>query len=139
MAAGARPDPRGAGQISPPWLALVAVGSTVLAGQPEWFSTLLLCGVVPLALLGVYPLARRLVNDRRVRLWVAVTYALLPVLLGGTNQGRLAAQRVRGRAAAAGPRPCASLVLRRVRTPEAWRGGWGAGVVLVVLAAFEPA
>ena len=23
----------------PPWLGLVALGSTVLAGQPEWFST----------------------------------------------------------------------------------------------------
>ncbi|MCE3277181.1 MAG: hypothetical protein K0R13_3036, partial [Propionibacteriaceae bacterium] len=31
-----------------------------------------------------------------------------------------------------------ALVLRRTRTPEAWRGGWGAGVVLVVLVAFEP-
>ena len=30
------------------------------------------------------------INDRRVRLWVCATYALLPVLLGGTNQGRLA-------------------------------------------------
>ena len=27
------------------------LGSTVLAGQPEWFSTLLLCGVVPMAFL----------------------------------------------------------------------------------------
>ena len=59
------------------------------------------------------------------------------MLLGGTNQGRLALSvfaiglpllviAVR------------ALVLRRVRTPEAWRGGWGAGVVLVALAAFEP-
>ena len=31
-----------------------------------------------------------------------------------------------------------ALVLRRVRIPEAWRGGWGAGVVLVALVAFEP-
>jgi hypothetical protein len=31
-----------------------------------------------------------------------------------------------------------ALVLRRVRTAEAWRGGWGAGVVLVALVAFEP-
>ena len=29
-------------------------------------------------------------------------------------------------------------MLRRVRIPEAWRGGWGAGVVLVALVAFEP-
>lgn len=131
------PIPGAAGQSSPPWLALAAVGSTVLAGQPEWFVTLLICGVVPLALLTAYPVVRRAVNDRRVRLWVAVTYALLPVLLGGTNQGRLSLSVV----AIALPLLVAAaraLVLRRVRTPEAWRGGWGAGVVLVVLVGFEP-
>ncbi|MFZ1116442.1 MAG: glycosyltransferase, partial [Propionibacteriaceae bacterium] len=77
-------------QITPPWEALTALGSTVTFGQPEWFSTLLLCGIVPLTLLAAYPLARRVINDRRVRLWTCATYALLPVLLGGTNQGRLA-------------------------------------------------
>ncbi|MCW2811825.1 MAG: hypothetical protein JWP61_2283 [Friedmanniella sp.] len=125
------------GQIPPPWLALTALGSTVAAGQPEWFITLMLCGVVPLSLLAVYPLARKLVVDRRVRLWLATTYALLPVLLGGTNQGRLeltvfaVGLPLLANAARA-------LVLRRVRTPEAWRGGWGAGLVLVVLVAFQP-
>ena len=102
-------------------------------GQPEWFSTLLLCGVVPLSLLAAYPLARRVINDRRVRLWVCGTYALLPVLLGGTNQGRLALSVV----AIGLPllvMAARALVLRRTRTPEAWRGGWGAGVVLVALA-----
>jgi GT2 family glycosyltransferase len=124
-------------QITPPWLALVALGSTLLAGRPEWFSTLLLCGVVPLALVTAYPVIRPMINDRRLRLWVGGTYALLPVLLGGTNQGRLTLSvfaiglpllvvAVR------------AVVLRRVRTPEAWRGAWGAGVVLVALAAFEP-
>ena len=131
------PIPGAPSQISPPWLALTAVGSTVLAGQPEWFSTLLLCGVVPLSMLAAYPIIRRVINERRLRWWVATTYALLPVLLGGTNQGRLElsvlaiglpllVQAVR------------ALVLRRVGIPEAWRGGWGAGVVLVALVAFEP-
>jgi GT2 family glycosyltransferase len=124
-------------QITPPWEALTALGSTLTFGQPEWFSTLLLCGVVPLSLLAAYPLARRVINDRRVRLWTCGTYALLPVLLGGTNQGRLALSVV----AIGLPllvMAARALVLRRTRTPEAWRGGWGAGVVLVVLLAFEP-
>jgi hypothetical protein len=106
-------------------------------GQPEWLTTLILCGVVPLTLLAAYPLGRRLINDRRVRLWVCGTYALLPVLLGGTNQGRLALSVV----AVGLPllvMAARALVLRRTRTPEAWRGGWGAGVVLVALVAFEP-
>src|SRR4029453_13217798 len=64
-------------------------------------------------------------------------YALLPVLLGGTNQGRLALSVV----AICLPllvMAARGLVLRRTRTAEAWRGGWGAGVVLVALVAFEP-
>ena len=124
-------------QVTPPWEALAALASTALFGQPEWFTTLLLCGVVPLSLLAAYPLARRVINDRRVRLWVCGTYALLPVLLGGTNQGRLALSVV----AIGLPllvMAARALVLRRTRTPEAWRGGWGAGVVLVALVAFEP-
>ena len=73
-----------------------------------------------------------MINDRRVRLWTCATYALLPVLLGGTNQGRLALSVV----AISLPllvMAARALVLRRTRTPEAWRGGWGAGVALVVL------
>jgi GT2 family glycosyltransferase len=133
----ASPIPGAPGVAPPPWLALMALGSTVLAGQPEWLVSTLLLGVVPLAYLAVYPLLRATVEDRRVRICAAVAYALLPVLLGGTNQGRLTLSVVaillpllvlalRG------------LVLRRPRAPEAWRGGWGAGVVLVGLTAFEP-
>jgi GT2 family glycosyltransferase len=124
-------------QIAPPWEALSALGSTVLLGQPEWFTTVLLCGVVPLSLLAAYPLARRVINDRRARLWVCGTYALLPVMLGGTNQGRLALSVV----AIGLPllvMAARAVVLRRTHTPEAWRGGWGAGVVLVAIIAFEP-
>ncbi len=131
------PIPGAPDQITPPWMALTALGSTLLAGQPEWFSTLLLCGVVPLAFLTAYPVVRRVINERRLRLWVAGTYALLPVLLGGTNQGRL------GLSVVAIGLPLLmsavrALVLRRVGIPEAWRGGWGAGVVLAALVAFEP-
>ena len=131
------PIPGAPDQTAPPWLALSALGSTLLAGQPEWFSTLLLCGVVPLAFLATYPLIRRVINERRLRLWVSGTYALLPVLLGGTNQGRLALSVV----AIGLPlllSAVRALVLRRVGIPEAWRGGWGAGIVLVALVAFEP-
>ncbi|MET1007782.1 MAG: hypothetical protein ABWX96_19690, partial [Propionibacteriaceae bacterium] len=124
-------------QSSPPWLALVALGSTILAGQPEWFVTLLLCAVVPITLLAAYPVSRLVIHGRRVRLWAALTYALLPVLLGGTNQGRLS-MSVFAIALPLLVLATRGLVLRRPRSPEAWRGGWGAGVVLVALVAFEP-
>ena len=42
--------PGAQGQSAPPWLAFVALGrQTLLAGQPEWFVTLLICGIVPLS------------------------------------------------------------------------------------------
>ena len=131
------PVPGAPGQIPPPWLALTAIGSTVTLGQPEWFSTLLVCGVVPLSWLVAYPVLRRLVVGSRLRVWVGATYALLPVLLGGTNQGRIVLSVV----ALALPLlvlAVRALVLQRVRTPEAWRGGWGAGLLLVILGAFQP-
>ncbi len=131
------PIPGAPSQIPPPWLALMALGSTILLGQPEWLVTLLLCGVVPLALIAVYPVLRSVIADRRVRLWAAANYALLPVWLGATNQGRLSLSVV----AILLPMlilALRALALRRPRVPEAWRGGWGAGVVLVGLAAFEP-
>ena len=126
------------GEVSPPWLAVTAVLSTIAFGQPEWLTTLLLCGVVPLSFLAVHPVATRLVVDRRLRLWWCGTYALLPVLLGGTNQGRLAVS-VFALGLPLLVLAVRALVLRRVRSFEAWRGGWGAGVVLVVLTAFQPA
>lgn len=131
------PIPGAPWQSSPPWLAITALAATVLAGRPEWVVTLLVCAVVPLALLSAYPVVRRCVTDRRVRLWAALSYALLPVLLGGTNQGRLALSVV----AVALPLLVLAvrmLAIRRPRAPEAWRGGWAAGLVLVLLVAFEP-
>lgn len=133
----ATPIPGAPGEVPPPWLALMALGSTILAGQPEWFVSTVIIGAVPLAYLSVYPLLRSVVSDRRVRICAAVGYALLPALLGGTNQGRLTLSVV----ALLLPMlvlALSGLVLRRPRAPEAWRGGWGAGVVLVGLTAFEP-
>ncbi len=131
------PIPGAPDQIPPPWLALVALGSTLTLGRADLLLTIVLCGVVPLSLVAVYPLVRRLVHGPRLRIWVAVSYALLPVLLGATNQGRLALALT----AIALPLLLLAvwaLVLRRVRAPEGWRGGWGAAVVLTVLVAFEP-
>ncbi|MBO0812382.1 MAG: glycosyltransferase [Microlunatus sp.] len=120
-----------------PWTGLVAAVSTLFFGQPEWLVTVLIIGTVPLALLSIYPLLRKIIDDRRVRLWVAVSYALLPVLLGGSNQGRL----VLTVAAIILPVLVISaraLVLRRPGNPESWRGGWGVGLALTVLGAFVP-
>ncbi|MFW6598648.1 glycosyltransferase [Propionibacteriaceae bacterium Y2011] len=73
----------------PPWLGLYGVVSTLTIGRPGVAASLLVLGMVPLTLLAARPLLGRLLADRRVRLWAGVTYAILPVLLGGSTQGRL--------------------------------------------------
>ncbi len=129
--------PGAPGATTAPWTGLVAIASTLAVGRSEWLLTALLVGTVPLGLVSVYPLIRHAIEDRRIRLWTAVSYALLPVLIGGTNQGRLllsVAAVLLPLLALAGR----ALVLRRPGRPEAWRGGWGAGLVLTMLGAFEP-
>lgn len=123
----------------PPWLGLHALLSVLTIGQPEWASTLLVAGMVPLAVLAVLPLARRIVVDQRVRLWLAVGYGVLPVLLGGSTQGRLSLALV----AVTLPLLAAVVVgmVRRIVSDEpsgTWRHAWGAGLLLVVLLAHLP-
>lgn len=126
----------------PPWLGLHALTSVVTIGQPEWATTLLVAGMVPLAVLAVLPLARRIIVDQRVRLWLAVSYGLVPVLLGGSTQGRLSLAAV---AVALPLLAAVGLGLgRRVidAGPDdrvgAWRHAWGGGLLLVVLFAHLP-
>ncbi len=120
-----------------PWLGWLFLASGVLLGRPDWLITLLICGIVPLSLLSAYPVCRHLVSHRRVRLLAAVGYALLPVMLGGVNQGRLTLS-VFAWALPLLVLSARSLVLRRPGGPEAGRGGWGAGLALLVLVAFAP-
>ena len=84
-----------------------------------------------------YPVVRLLIEDRRLRLWTAVDVRPAAGPARRHEPGPARAQRGRGAAAAAGL-AVRAIALRRVRAPEAWRGGWGAGVVLVVLVAYEP-
>lgn len=120
----------------PPWLGVHAVVSFLLVGRPEWATTAVVAGAVPLALLAVWPLTARILEDRRVRLWAGLSYALLPVLLGASTQGRL------GLIAAAVVLP---LVVRGIIgvissaiDGHSWRAAWGSGVALTLLVAFQP-
>ena len=120
----------------PPRRGAQAALSSILVGRPEWATTVLVAGTVPLTLLAVWPLTARLLEDRRVRLWAGVSYALLPVLLGGSTQGRL------GLAVAAILLPLVTHgllgVVRGAVAGHRWRAAWGAGVALALLAAYQP-
>jgi len=100
----------GSAEQAPPSLGALAALSTVTLGKPWLAVSILLLGAVPLAGLTAYAAARALVveppppktgrralrrgDGRRVplaavRVWIAATYALLPVATGAVSTGRL--------------------------------------------------
>ncbi len=120
---------------APPYLGVVAALATVLLGKPWLATDVLLLGCVPAAGMAAYWAMRRVTPVRAVRIWVAATYALLPVAMGGVAAGRL------GTAAAFVLVPLIGITVGRVltRPPRlARRAAWAAGLLVAVAAAFVP-
>jgi GT2 family glycosyltransferase len=126
----------GSDTSAPPYLAVLAALAAVLFGSAERAVDLLLLGAVPLAGVTAYLALRRLVRSVPLRLWGAVTYALLPPLLGAVAAGRL------GTVVLAVLLPM--VVLTTVRgfgldgRPASWRACWGAGLLVAAATAFVP-
>ncbi len=121
---------------APPYLAVLALLSSVLLGDAERAVDLLLLGAVPLAGLSAYAALRRLATSVPLRLWGSVTYALLPPLVAAVATGRL------GTVVVALLLPLLVLVLLRglapAGGPKAWRAAWTGGLLLAVMTAFVP-
>jgi GT2 family glycosyltransferase len=120
---------------APPYLAVVAALATVLGGQAWLAVDVLLLGCVPLAGLTAYLAARRLVTVTAARIWLAATYALIPVATGAVAAGRL------GSAVAFALLPLIGLNAARVLTAPpraARRAAWATGLLLALGAAFAP-
>ena len=95
--------------------------------------TILLLGAVPLAGISAYVLAGRLTRHRGVRVWAALTYALLPPLTGAVAAGRL------GTAILGWLLPLVVLlVLRAVTVGSRWTATWLAVLALAAAEAFVP-
>lgn len=127
----------GAG-VAPPYLAVLALLGSVLGGA-ERAVTVLLLGAVPLAGLSAYAVARRVVPSVPLRMWAAVSYALLPPALGAVAAGRL------GTTVVAILLPLAALAVTRAlglagtdRRAGRDRPTWAAVLLLAVMAAFVP-
>ncbi|HIY40023.1 MAG TPA: glycosyltransferase family 2 protein, partial [Candidatus Nocardiopsis merdipullorum] len=73
----------------PTYVGFLALLSTITFGKPWLAVTLLLLGCVPLAGWTAHLLAREVLRYVPARLWLAATYALLPVATGAVAQGRL--------------------------------------------------
>lgn len=125
----------GSDTAAPPYLAVLAALGTVLFGSASAAVSLVLLGAVPLAGMAAYLALRRIVGSPVIRIWGAVTYALLPPVTGAVAAGRI------GTAALAVLLPLAGLAALR-----ALRGGRGGGLraaatggmLLAAMSAFVP-
>lgn len=126
----------GTGRAAPPGTAALAALSTLLLGKPWLAVDVLLLASVPLAGVAAYWAAGRLVRHLYLRLWAALTWALLPVATGAVATGRLDAAAVQVAlpllAVAAG-----RLVAGDART-DGWRRAWALGLGLGITSAFAP-
>ena len=125
----------GSAASTPPYVGVMAVLATVLAGKPWLAVDVLLFGSVPAAGLTAFLATRRLTSVLAARIWLAATYALLPVAMGAVAAGRIGTLvafvllpliGIAGGRMLAGPP-------RRAR-----RAAWAAGLLVAVAAAFVP-
>src|SRR5260370_15719446 len=74
---------------TPAYVGVMAILATVLGGKPWLATDVLLLGCVPLAGITAFLATRRVTSVLTARLWIAVSYALLPVATGAVAAGRL--------------------------------------------------
>lgn len=120
---------------APPYIAVLALVSTVMFGQTWLAVTVLLLGCVPLSGLTAYLLARQVISYRPAQLWMAASYALLPVATGAVAQGRL------GTAVVYTLLPLLGLIATRMLVQprrDSRRAAWLLALVLAVATAFVP-
>ena len=125
----------GSAASTPPYIGVMAVLATVLAGKPWLAIDVLLFGSVPAAGLTAFLASRRLTAALPARLWLAATYALLPVAMGAVAAGRI------GTLVAFVLLPLIGIAAGRMLTGPprlARRAAWAVGLLVAVAAAFVP-
>ncbi|MFI6771083.1 glycosyltransferase [Streptomyces sp. NPDC050355] len=125
--------------FAPPYLAVVALVSSVFAGSTGFALTLLLVCSVPLAGCTAYFASRPLVASRLLRAWGSIAYAFLPAAAGALAGGRL------GTAVLAILLPLiarAAIAASGLRLPAgtrpSWRATWAYALLITFTAAFTP-
>ncbi len=78
----------GSGTMAHPSTAVLAVLATVLLGHATWVVPVVLVAGPPLAGLLAYQVTRSFGLSPRLRLWIGAAYALNPVFLAASAQGR---------------------------------------------------
>jgi GT2 family glycosyltransferase len=125
----------GSAASTPAYIGVLAVLSTLFGGKPWLVTDILLLGCVPLAGMTAFLATRRLTSVLAARIWIAASYALLPVATGAVAAGRI------GTVVAFVLLPLIGVLATRVLTGNprtATRAAWGAGLLTAVTAAFVP-
>ena len=125
----------GSAASTPAYVAVLAVLSTLFGGKPWLVTDVLLLGCVPLAGMTAFLATRRLTSVLAARIWIAASYALLPVATGAVAAGRI------GTVVAFVLLPLIGVLAGRVLTGNARtaaRAAWAAGLLTAVTAAFVP-
>ncbi|MFF8790565.1 glycosyltransferase [Streptomyces sp. NPDC015125] len=129
----------GGSASAPPYLAVVALVSSIFLGSTGFAVTLLLVCSVPLAGLTAYFASRPLVASRLLRAWASIAYAFLPAAAGALAGGRLGTAvlaillplMARAAVAAGGLRLPAG-------TRPSWRATWAYALLITFTMAFTP-
>ena len=126
----------GSREVPSPYLAVLAVASLAVLGKAWLAIQLLMVLAVPLAALGAYVAARRIVSSLAARVWMSVSYALLPALMGLVSAGRI------GTTVAVVLLPWVFRVAVPMISAEdagkRWRAVFASGLVLSGIVAFAP-
>jgi GT2 family glycosyltransferase len=126
----------GSTAAAPPYLAVVAMLATILAGKADLAVAVLLIGSVPLAGLSASRALRRVTSSAPLRIWGAYAYGLLAVATGAIASGRL------GTAVAVAMLPLvvtsATDAIGSPARPGSTRSAWTCAFLLSVATAFNP-
>ena len=131
----------GSAASAPPYIGVMAVLATLLGGKPWLATDVLLLGGVPAAGVTAFLATRRLTPVLAARIWIAASYALLPVATGAVAAGRI------GTVAAFVLLPLIGIMVGRMlagpppTSPSrftARRAAWAAGLLTAIVAAFVP-
>ena len=125
----------GSAASTPPYVGVMAALATLLGGKPWLATDLLLLGCVPAAGVTAFVATRRLTPVLAARIWIAASYALLPVATGAVAAGRI------GTAVAFVLVPLIGIMIGRMLTGTpraARRAAWAAGLLTAIAAAFVP-
>lgn len=79
--------PSGGQGANAPWLGIMALGSTLMAGQPDWWASVMVLGGVFFAAWSAYRFVARLVAGRVVRFSLALLWAVLLPVTGASADG----------------------------------------------------